>query len=313
MTTLLLTHPACLEHVTPHGHPERVDRLRAILKELEDPAFDALDRREAPRVSDGAILRAHDPDYLARLRSASPEAGVRALDADTVMSPGSLEAAYRAAGAAVEGVDLLMRGEAANVFCATRPPGHHAERHCAMGFCLLSNAAIAALHAVETYGLHRVAIMDFDVHHGNGTQHILQRDQRVMYTSTHQWPLYPGTGSPRETGVGNVVNTPLEAFADSAEFRQALGAIVMPSLQEFAPELVIISAGFDAHRADPLANLNLVEADFAWATERLCDIADQSAEGRVLSTLEGGYDLDALARSAAAHVKVLMRRGGEDG
>ncbi len=313
MTTVLLTHPACLEHVTPYGHPERVDRLKAILAALKDPDFDALDRREAPRAPDEAILRAHDADYLAEIKAVAPEKGMVALDADTSMSPGSLEAAYRAAGAVVEGVDLLMSGAAGNVFCAIRPPGHHAERDRAMGFCLFSNAAIAALHAVEAHGLNRVAIMDFDVHHGNGSQHILQAEPRVMYTSTHQWPLYPGTGAARETGVGNIVNAPLPAFAGSDAFRAAMNGVILPAIDGFAPELVIISAGFDAHRDDPLANLRLVEDDFAWATERLCDIADDSAGGRVLSTLEGGYDLQALARSTAAHVKVLMRRGGRDG
>lgn len=313
MTTVFFTHPACLEHITPAGHPERVDRLRAILAALEDPAFDALDRREAPRVKDEAILRAHDATYHRELLAAAPTQGMIALDADTSMSPGSIEAAYRAAGAVVEGVDLLMSGDADNVFCAIRPPGHHAERDRAMGFCLFSNAAIAALHAAEAHGLDRVAIMDFDVHHGNGSQHILDREPRVMYASTHQWPLYPGTGAPSEIGVGNIVNAPLSAYAGSAEFRQAMEEIILPELRKFAPELMIISAGFDAHRRDPLANLDLTEADFAWATERLCDLADQSADGRVLSTLEGGYDLEALARSTAAHIEVLMRRGGRDG
>jgi len=313
MTTVLITHPACLAHVTPYGHPERVDRLRAILKALDAPAFAALDRREAPRAADEAILRAHDREYLEEITAAAPEIGMVALDADTSMSPGSLEAAYRAAGAVVEGVDLLMSGAADNVFCAIRPPGHHAERDRAMGFCLFSNAAIAALHAVEAHGLSRVAIMDFDVHHGNGSQHILQAEPRVMYASTHQWPLYPGTGSTRERGVGNIVNAPLPAFAGSDAFRAAMKNVILPPIRTFAPELVIISAGFDAHQMDPLANLNLTEEDFVWATERLCDVADESAGGRVLSTLEGGYDLEALARSAAAHVEVLMRRGGRHG
>ncbi len=313
MSTVLFTHPACLEHITPSGHPERVDRLRAILTALEDPAFDALDRREAPRVSDEAILRAHDAAYLQSLRAAAPDQGLVALDGDTSMSAGSLEAAYRAAGAVVEGVDLLMSGAAQTVFCAIRPPGHHAERDRAMGFCLFSNAAIAALHAVEAHGLKRVAIMDFDVHHGNGSQHVLEREPRVMYASTHQWPLFPGTGTPSEIGVGNIVNAPLPAFAGSTEFRLAMEEIVLPELKGFGPELMIISAGFDAHKRDPLANVDLTEADFVWATERLCDLADHSADGRVLSTLEGGYDLEALARSTAAHVEVLMRCGGRDG
>ncbi len=313
MTTVLITHSACLEHVTPYGHPERVDRLRAIHKALEDPAFDALDRREAPRASDDVILRAHDADYLAGIKDVAPEKGMLALDEDTSMSPGSLEAAYRAAGAVVEGVDLLMSGDAQNVFCAIRPPGHHAERDRAMGFCLFSNAAIAALHAVKAHGLNRVAIMDFDVHHGNGSQHILEREGRVMYASTHQWPLYPGTGAAGETGVGNIANAPLPGFSGSQAFREAMEGIILPAIDNFAPELMIISAGFDAHRDDPLANLNFTEEDFAWATEALCDLADKSAGGRVLSTLEGGYDLEALARSTAAHVKVLMRRGETDG
>lgn len=305
MTTALLTHPDCLNHVTPEGHPERVDRLRAISTALAD--FDLL-RLEAPMGGNAHILRAHPQTHIDRVNTA----GVGALDADTYMSEGSLTAAYRGVGAVVKAVDLVMTGEVANAFCAMRPPGHHAERETPMGFCLFGNVTIAAKHALEIYGLSRVAIMDFDVHHGNGTQDLVWDDARILFASTHQMPLYPGSGSAHETGAhGNVLNVPLDPETDGKVFRGAMEAQILPAIDAFEPELILISAGFDAHKNDPLANLNWVEDDYAWATHRLCDLADKHCEGRVVSTLEGGYDLSGLAASCAAHVKALMERGNE--
>ncbi|MCX7646386.1 MAG: histone deacetylase family protein [Rhodobacteraceae bacterium] len=311
MTTALLTHPDCLGHVTPPGHPERVGRLEAILGALEAPAFDALMRIEAPLAPEAEVLRCHPQAYLERLRAAVPAEGWVSLDADTHLSPGSLRAALRGVGAVTRAVDMVLAGEAANAFCATRPPGHHAETATAMGFCLFGNVAIAAKRALDHHGLARVAVVDFDVHHGNGTQDLLWHERRALFVSTHQMPLYPGTGDRHETGAhGNVLNVPLPPGTDGARFRAAVEAMVLPALDDFAPELILVSAGFDAHRADPLAQMALVEDDFAWITGRLCDLAEAHAGGRVVSTLEGGYDLPALAASVAAHVGVLMERGG---
>ena len=303
MTTALITHSDCLNHVTPEGHPERVARLEAITVALAD--FDLL-RVEAPMGKDSHILRAHPQAHIDRIKTA----GVGALDADTFMSEGSLTAAYRGVGAVITAVDMVMGGEVANAFCAIRPPGHHAERETPMGFCLFGNVTIAAKHALEVHGLSRVAIIDFDVHHGNGTQDLVWDDARILFASTHQMPLYPGSGAVSERGAhDNVLNVPLDPDTGGAEFRAVMEGRILPALDAFAPEMVLISAGFDAHKNDPLANLNWVEADFAWATERLCDLAEKHCDGRVVSTLEGGYDLDALAASCAAHVKVLMERG----
>ncbi len=303
MTTALITHPDCLNHITPEGHPERVARLEAIAVALKD--FDLL-RLEAPMGEDSHILRAHPQAHIDRIA----RAGVGALDADTHMSEGSLNAAYRGVGAVVKAVDMVMGGEVANAFCAMRPPGHHAEREKPMGFCLFGNVAIAAKHALEVHGLSRVAIMDFDVHHGNGTQDLVWEDARILFASTHQMPLYPGSGAVSETGAhGNVLNCPLDPETDGAAFRAVMKNQVLPAIDAFAPELILISAGFDAHKNDPLANLNWVEGDFAWATHQLCDLADKHCDGRVVSTLEGGYDLDGLAASCAAHVNALMERG----
>ena len=308
MTTALVTHPDCLEHVTPEGHPERVARLRHVLAALE--GHDLL-RVTAPLAAEDDVLRVHPPAHLAALRDAAPESGFAAIDGDTFLSPGSLAAAFRAAGGAVRAVDMVLAGEAANAFVAVRPPGHHAERETAMGFCLLGNVAIAAKHALEHHGLPRVAIVDFDVHHGNGTQALLEDDARVLFCSTHQMPLFPGSGFAHETGVAdNVVNVPLRAGAGGRAFRQAVEGHVLPAVERFAPDLILVSAGFDAHRDDPLAGLMLDEGDFAWVTERICDLADAHCGGRAVSCLEGGYDLDALAASAAAHVDVLIARGG---
>jgi acetoin utilization deacetylase AcuC-like enzyme len=306
MTTAFFTHAACLEHDTGPGHPERRQRLEAVLLALAEPEFAALDRREAPRAEIDQIARVHDRAYVEELLARVPQRGWAALDGDTAMSPGSGEAALRAAGAMVAAVDLVMGKGADNAFCAVRPPGHHAESDMAMGFCLFNNVAIGAAHACAKYGIKRVAIVDFDVHHGNGTQHIFEHDAQVFYASTHQMPLYPGTGARAERGIGNVCNAPLPAFAGGDAFRDAYEEIVLPALERFQPELLLISAGFDAHRADPLASLELEAEDFAWVTEKLVELAATHCQGRVVSTLEGGYDLGALAESTAAHVGALM-------
>ena len=308
MTTLLLSHPACLDHVNPMGHPERPDRIRAIERALEQEKFQGLAREQAPMASIEMIALAHPLDYVEQVREAAPKEGMVRLDADTTMSPGTFEAVMRAAGGAVQAVDEVMTGKVANAFVATRPPGHHAETATPMGFCLFNNAAIAARHAQKQHGAERVAIVDFDVHHGNGSQDIFWNDASVMYCSTHQMPLYPGTGAVSERGTKNtIVNAPLRPGDGGDEFREAMEAVILPRLEGFAPDLIIISAGFDAHMRDPLANLNLVELDFAWATQKLMAIADQSAGGRLVSVLEGGYDLEGLSQSAAAHVTALMR------
>ena len=308
MSTLLLTHPACLDHVTPMGHPERPDRLRAIEHILEHERFANLARAQAPASDLETIALCHPMDYVEGIREATPANGLAHLDADTSLSPGSFEAALRAAGGAVYAVDEVMTKRAANAFVATRPPGHHAETARPMGFCLFNNAAIAARYAQKRHGAERAAIVDFDVHHGNGSQDIFWDDPTVMYCSTHQMPLYPGTGAMSERGEhGTIVNAPLRPGDGGSEFREAFETAILPRLQDFAPDLIVISAGFDAHARDPLANLNLLEADFAWATQKLMDIADAGAEGRVVSVLEGGYDLEGLARSVAAHVMTLMR------
>jgi acetoin utilization deacetylase AcuC-like enzyme len=308
MPTLLITHPACLDHRTPAGHPERPDRLRAIEGALAADAFNALVRVEAPAAALETIALCHPMDYVTAIRDATPQMGLTQIDADTTMSPGSYEAAIRAAGGAVHAVDAVMQGKAQNAFVAIRPPGHHSETARPMGFCLFNNAAIAARHAQRSHGAERAAVIDFDVHHGNGSQDIFWSDATVMYCSTHQMPLYPGTGAVSESGEHDtVVNAPLRPGDGGAKFREAFESRILPRLRDFKPDLIVISAGFDAHTRDPLANLNLVEADFAWATQKLMEIADQSAQGRVVSVLEGGYDLQGLAGSVAAHVTALMR------
>jgi acetoin utilization deacetylase AcuC-like enzyme len=308
MTTLLITHSACLNHLTPAGHPERPDRLRAIERALEDERFQNLARVEAPAASLETIALCHPMDYVTAIRDATPQNGLAQLDADTSMSPGSFEAALRAAGGAIFAVDEVMAGKARNAFVATRPPGHHTETARPMGFCLFNNAAIAARHAQKEHGIARAAIIDFDVHHGNGSQDMFWSDATVMYGSTHQMPLYPGTGAKNERGEHDtIVNAPLRPGDGGVKFREAFESVILPRLRDFAPELIVISAGFDAHTRDPLANLNLLESDFEWGTSKLMEVADKYAQGRVVSVLEGGYDLQGLANSAAAHVAALMQ------
>jgi len=308
MSTLLISHPACLDHLTPAGHPERPDRLRAVERALEDERFQTLAREQAPMAEAELIALAHPMEYIEAIRQASPSEGMVRLDADTSMSPGTFEAALRGAGGAVLAVDEVMSGKATNAFVAIRPPGHHAETAKPMGFCFFNNVAIAARHAQKKYSAERAAIVDFDVHHGNGTQDIFWSDKSVIYCSTHEMPLYPGTGAMTERGEFNtIVNAPLRAGDGGDQFRDAMESTIFPRLRAFQPDILIISAGFDAHTRDPLANLNLVEADYTWVTQKLMQIADECAGGRIVSVLEGGYDLQGLARSAAAHVTALMR------
>ncbi len=313
MTTLLVTHPAFLAHDTGPGHPERPDRMRAIDKVMAHDHFKALIRHQAPLREDveDAILRAHPEHYLEGLREMRPEPGQESvrLDPDTVMSPGTWEAALRAVGAGLLAIDKVMAGEVENAFCQVRPCGHHAETERAMGFCLFNNVAVAAMYARAKHKAERIAVVDWDVHHGNGTQDIFWSDRDLYFASTHQMPLYPGTGAMRETGVGNVWNAPLSPGDGGQKFKEAFESRILPSLKSFGPDLILISAGFDAHAADPLASLELVEEDFRWATAKLAEVADKQCDGRIVSMLEGGYDLTALAKSVAVHVATLMDAG----
>ncbi|MEM1140533.1 MAG: histone deacetylase family protein [Pseudomonadota bacterium] len=313
MTTALISHPICLEHQTPLGHPECPDRLRAVLAALERETFTFLHRIEAPIGDIETVALAHPRAHVDQLLARVPPPdgpSIVPIDGDTNLSPASGEAALRGVGGLVRAVDGVVSGEFSNAFCAVRPPGHHAERERAMGFCLFNSVAIAALHAREVHGLKRAAVVDFDVHHGNGTQDIFERDPDLFFASTHQWPLYPGTGSADERGVaGNILNVPLAPGSTGLEFQNAMAQTVLPALEAFHPDIIFISAGFDAHAADPLAHLRLREADFAWATAEILKVADRVCSRRVVSTLEGGYDLPALAASAAAHVEALMTAG----
>jgi acetoin utilization deacetylase AcuC-like enzyme len=307
MTTLLLTHRASLDHLTPPGHPERPDRIRAVDQVLGESRFEKLARAEAPEGTLELVTLCHDAHYVEELRRVAPDKGLIYLDGDTSMSPGTWEAVMRGVGGAVAATDAVMSGAADNAFVAMRPPGHHAETSRPMGFCFFDHAAIAARHAQRKYGIARAAVVDFDVHHGNGTQDIFWADPTMMYCSTHQMPLFPGTGASGERGEHDtIVNAPLAPNDGAAKFRAAFENLILPQLTKFAPELIIISAGFDAHRRDPLANINLDAEDFGWVTRKLMDVAHASAGGRVVSVLEGGYDLQGLKESVAAHVTALM-------
>lgn len=306
MTTRLYSHTACLEHDTGPGHPERSDRLRAVMSALEAEQFQDLIRLDAPHATHEQLLRVHPATHVDRVMATVPAEGWARVDPDTVMSAGSGEAALRAAGAVCAAVDAVMSGESRNAFCAIRPPGHHAEPDRAMGFCLFNNVAVGALHARAAHGIERIAVIDFDVHHGNGTQAAFETDADLVYVSSHQSPLYPGTGAASERGVGNIHNAPLPPFAGSKQFRDAYERELLPLLRSFAPELVLISAGFDAHADDPLANMMLTDDDYGWITAELCKLANETCGGKIVSTLEGGYDLGALSRATAAHVGALL-------
>ncbi|OOG37751.1 histone deacetylase family protein [Rhodanobacter sp. C05] len=301
----LYTHPACLLHDPGPGHAEQPARLRAVLQALDHDRYAALDRVEAPQATREQLLRVHGAAHVDRILACTAHEGRQWLDADTAMSPGSIEAALRAAGAAVAAVDAVMTSATTHAFCAVRPPGHHATRDQAMGFCLFNNIAVAAAHALDAHGLKRIAIADFDVHHGNGTQAIFEREPRVLFASSHQSPLYPDSGREDERGVGNIVNGILSPGAGSHEFRELWDSVLLPRLQAFKPQLVLVSAGFDAHRNDPLADIRLGQEDYVWITERLATLARTYAGGRLVSTLEGGYDLAALAACASAHAGTL--------
>lgn len=307
MGTALFTHDACLGHETGPGHPESPARLKAVISALNDDSFASLDRREAPLATVDQISRMHPRDYVTQVLAHIPKTGAVRLDADTVASPGSGEAALRAAGAICAAVDAVVAGEVKNAFCAVRPPGHHAEPTIPMGFCIFNTVAIGAAHARAAHNLKRAAVVDFDVHHGNGTQAMFEADADLFFASTHQSPFYPGTGAATERGCAdNIVNVPLSAAAGSAAFKKAMAETILPALRAFAPDILFISAGFDAHRDDPLASLTFEDDDYSWATRQLIDAAEDLCGGRLVSTLEGGYDLNALGRCAALHVKELM-------
>ncbi|WP_420392154.1 histone deacetylase family protein [Acuticoccus sp.] len=303
--TLIYIDPLFAEHATPRGHPERAERHVAVLAALDGDGTAAIPRRTAAAASYAAITAVHPSSHVDKLLAAVPSSGHIAIDADTTMAPRTMDAALLASGSAIAAVDAVLSGAAANAFVAARPPGHHAERSRAMGFCFINHVAIAARHAQRAHGVGRVAIVDFDVHHGNGTQDAFWDDPSVLYVSTHQSPLYPGTGEASERGAGNILNVPLAPGTSGPAYRSAFDGTVMPALTEFAPELLILSAGFDAHAHDPLGGLLLTDEDFVWITERMMDLATTSCEGRMVSCLEGGYDLSALGRCVAAHVATL--------
>lgn len=306
MSTLLITHSAFADHIVPAGHPERPERMRALAQALEAEAFQSLVRVEAPIAEAEVATLAHPHAFVEALSEIRPREGMVRIDGDTTMSPGTWEALLRGLGAATLAVDEVFGDTTKNAFCAIRPPGHHAEAETAMGFCFFNFAFVAAKHAQKAHGAERVAIVDFDVHHGNGTQALAWSDKSVYYASTHQMPLFPGTGARSETGVGNIVNCPMRAGDGGSKFHEAFAQSILPSLRTYSPDLVIISAGFDAHERDPLGGLELTAADFGWMTRAILDVAEETAKGRVVSVLEGGYDLRGLAESGAAHVRALM-------
>jgi len=306
MTTRLYTHPSCVEHITPPGHPERPDRMRALDEAFANADFDALERIEAPEGDTAYFELAHPKDFLAMVKANIPEEGLAVIDVDTSASPKSWDVVKRVTGAAMDAVDAVFEDKCDNAFVSMRPPGHHAEKTTAMGFCLVNNIAVAARYAQEKYGAERVAIVDFDVHHGNGTQDIFYDDGSVLFASTHQMPLYPGSGALNETGVDNIFNAPLSEGGDGSKFKEAFRERIFPALETFAPDFLMISAGFDAHYRDPLAGLNLIDDDFDWVTGKLMEISGKHCDNRLVSLLEGGYDLQGLAESASAHVKRLM-------
>ena len=307
--TIVFSHPGCLGHNMGEGHPERPARMDAVEQALQQEGFDGrLVRRDAERAALDSIGLMHPQKYIDQIVASVPSSGITRLDADTCLSPGSLEAALRAVGAACSAVDAVVLGESKNAFCAVRPPGHHAETNQAMGFCIFNTVAIAAAYARQRHGVERVAVIDFDVHHGNGTQEMFWSDQNLFFASTHQMPLYPGTGSKSERGeFDNIVNCPLIAGDGSSEFRTAISDVILPALETFQPDLLLVSAGFDAHMNDPLAGLNLQDSDYAWVTKQLLEVADKFTNGRLISTLEGGYDLLALTSSVASHVEELVQ------
>ncbi|HEY4201128.1 MAG TPA: histone deacetylase family protein [Devosiaceae bacterium] len=306
MTTLLISQPNFESHVTPTGHPERPDRIRAVEEALAQAQFDGLIRRAAPMGDLSLANLAHGGSYLDRLRDARPAEGIGRIDEDTFISSGSLDAAATGLGGALAALDAVVLGEVDNAFCAIRPPGHHAEIERPMGFCLINTIAITARIAQQKHGAERIAIVDFDVHHGNGTQDIFKDDASVFYASSHQMPLYPGTGAPSETGVGNILNAPLAPESDGAEMRRAYTDIILPAVEAFHPDILLVSAGFDADYRDPLAQLNWQPEDFAWVTERLVDLAQRCCGGRLVSLLEGGYDRHGLADGVTSHVAMLQ-------
>lgn len=306
MTTALISHKDCLNHVSPPGHPECVERLSVILSALDDPEFNELDRIDAKKADIEQLKLVHSQQHINHISNNIPIDGNVMLDGDTYLSSGSEDAALRAAGAVCQAIDRVMAGDNKNAFCAVRPPGHHAEPDTAMGFCLFNSVAIGALYARAKYFCHRVAIIDFDVHHGNGTQTVAENTKGLFYASTHQSPLYPGTGHVHDHGKGVIVNVPLAAGSGSNAFRKAFNNRILPELKEFNPDLVLISAGFDAHAMDPLADLNLDTDDYYFATEQLLKIAKECSKGRLVSSLEGGYNLGIIGECAKAHVLALM-------
>ena len=307
MTTLLYTHPACLEHETGGGHPESAERLKALLARLSEPEFDALERRGAPRADRGQLSRAHDICYISKVFATAPKTGEAYVAPDTVMSPDSLGAATRAAGAGCAAVDAVLNGEARNAFCAVRPPGHHAAKNNTMGFCIFNNIAVGIEQARQVHGLERIAVVDFDVHHGNGTEVIFRNDPNIMVASIHQALTFPNSGARCDVGVGNIINVPVARNTTARDFRRAFEDEIVPRVIDFAPELLFVSAGFDAHLRDPLGDQRLATDDFGWLTERLMAIAERCCGGKLVSALEGGYDPDAVAQSGAAHIAALMR------